>query len=586
MAAKGSRRLVQAALALALVPLGLGCEARTPVAGSGPQQVRINQLGFAPGSQKLALVEGAGAVGFRVVDEGGHKPVLEGVLSAPAHWEPAGLDAAVADLSALSAPGRYRLQVEGLPPSDPFVVDAGAYEGVATGALKAFYFHRAGVHLEPAHAGRWARKAGHPDDKVLIHASAASPQRPAGSHISAPRGWYDAGDYGKYVVNSGITMWTLLAAWEHHPGFFRGRDLGIPESGDAVPDILDEALWNLQWMLAMQDPADGGVYHKLTTLQFSGMVMPHRDTAPRYVVAKSTAAALDFAAVMAMASRVYAPYEAQFPGLAQRMASAARLAWDWAQANPGIEYRQPEDVGTGAYGDSKLDDEWAWAAAELFLLTGDRAYWDVFAARAVTPQVPNWADVGALGWISLSRHPARLPDDAARVRVRDGLAQAARSLQQRQADSAWKVSMQAGDFVWGSNAVALNQALLMLQGYHLEGDRALLDAAQSQLDWVLGRNPLGVSFVTGYGLRTPMHVHHRPSQADGIVEPVPGWLSGGPNPGQQDATDCAPVRYPSRVPALSWMDHDCSYASNEVAINWNAPLVYVAAAVQALTPAE
>src|SRR5690606_28514455 len=152
--------------------------------------------------------------------------------------------------------------------------------------------------------------------------------------------------------------------------------------------------------------------------------------------------------------------------------------------------------------------------------------------------------------------------------------------------SAWKVSMQAGDFVWGSNAVALNQALLMLQGYHLEGDRALLDAAQSQLDWVLGRNPLGVSFVTGYGLRTPMHVHHRPSQADGIVEPVPGWLSGGPNPGQQDATDCAPVRYPSRVPALSWMDHDCSYASNEVAINWNAPLVYVAAAVQALTPAE
>ena len=131
----------------------------------------------------------------------------------------------------------------------------------------------------------------------------------------------------------------------------------------------------------------------------------------------------------------------------------------------------------------------------------------------------------------------------------------------------------------------LNQALVMLQAYRLSGERHMLDAAQSQLDWVLGRNPQGLSFVTGHGLRTPMHVHHRPSQADGIPEPVPGWLSGGPNPGQQDAEDC-PVPYPSGLPALSWLDHGCSYASNEVAINWNAPLVYVAAALQALTPPQ
>ena len=584
MAVAGSRRLVQAALALALVPLGTGCEARTPAAKAGPQQVRINQLGFAPGSQKLALVEGAGAVRFEVVAEGRRKPVLEGVLSAPAHWEPAGLDAAVADLSALSAPGRYRLQVEGLPPSDPFVVDARAYEGVAAGALKGFYFHRASVALDRAHAGRWARKAGHPDDKVLIHASAASPQRPAGSTISAPGGWYDAGDYGKYIVNSSITMWSLLAAAEHYPGFFDERDVGIPESGNAVPDILDESLWNLQWMLDMQDPADGGVYHKLTTLQFSGVVMPHQDTAPRYVVAKSTAATLDFAAVMAMASRVYAPYEAQFPGLSQRMAAAAKSAWAWAQANPQVEYRQPADVGTGAYGDSYLEDEFAWAAAELFLLTGEPAYWDGFVQRAAEPKVPNWADVAALGWISLAQHLPKLPDDAAREKVRGGLLEVARKLQEQQAQSPWKVAMQAQDFRWGSNSTVLNQALLMLQGYRLEGDRALLDAAQSQLDWVLGRNPLGVSFVTGFGLRTPMHPHDRLSMADGVREPVPGWLSGGPNPAQQDASDCSGVTYPSKLPALSWIDHDCSYASNEVAINWNAPLVYVAAAVQSLTP--
>jgi endoglucanase len=139
--------------------------------------------------------------------------------------------------------------------------------------------------------------------------------------------------------------------------------------------------------------------------------------------------------------------------------------------------------------------------------------------------------------------------------------------------------MQSRDMVWGSNAVVLNQALVLLQGHWLTGRRDFLDAAQSQFDYILGRNPLGVSFVTGYGVRTPMHIHHRPSEADGIDEPVPGLLSGGPNPGRQDARDCK-VPYASSVPALAWLDDNCSYASNEIAINWNAPLVYVSAALQ------
>ena len=581
-----SRRRLQALLVVAMAPLAvMGCQAGTPDKDTGPQQVRINQLGFVPGARKLAVVEADEEVQFRVFADGRRKPELEGRLQPARTWAPADRQAALADLSALSAPGRYQLEVEGMRRSDPFQVDTGAYAGVAAAALKAFYFNRAGTALEQEHAGKWARPAGHPDDSVLIHASAASAQRPAGSSISSPLGWYDAGDYGKYIVNSGITMWTLLSAWEHYPEFFRGRDIGIPESGDAVPDILDESLWNLQWMLTMQDPADGGVYHKLTTLQFSGEVMPHEDTAPRYVVAKSTAATLDFAATMAMAARVYAPFEAQFPGLSQRMTTAAKSAWAWAQANPEAIYAQPEDVGTGAYGDSMLEDEFAWAAAELFLLTGEPGYWEAFSANAGTPDVPSWAGVRTLGWISLAAHADRLPDDAAREQVASGLSALAQQLREREAGSPWRVAMQSEDFRWGSNATVLNQALVMLQAYRLSGDRHMLDAAQSQLDWVLGRNPQGLSFVTGHGLRTPMHVHHRPSQADGIPEPVPGWLSGGPNPGQQDAEDC-PVPYPSGLPALSWLDHGCSYASNEVAINWNAPLVYVAAALQALTPPQ
>jgi len=377
-------------------------------------------------------------------------------------------------------------------------------------------------------------------------------------------------------------MYTLLAAWEDFPDFFAGRDIGIPESGDAVPDLLDEAWWNLRWMLEMQDPDDGGVYHKLTNLRFDGTLMPEAAREPRYVVAKSTAATLDFAAVMAMAARIYAPFEAQFPGQPERMRAAALRAWEWAQAHPAAVYRQPEDVHTGAYGDQALDDEFAWAAAELYLLTGEEALLEAFGRRASAPAVPSWAQVGALGWMSLARHRERLPAQTA-SEVSAGVQALAARLAAVSRDSAWRVAMQADDFVWGSSAQALNQAMLLVQWHLLSGERAYLDAAQSQLDYVLGRNPLGVSFVTGHGRRSPMHIHHRPSQADGIDAPVPGLLSGGPNPRRQDAQDC-PVPYPSSLPALSWIDHDCSYASNEIAINWNAPLVYVAAALEALAP--
>ncbi|HET6396242.1 MAG TPA: glycoside hydrolase family 9 protein [Pseudoxanthomonas sp.] len=570
---------------LSLAALVAAVPAACAAPASGPAvQVRIDQLGFLPGAHKLALVEGGPARAFEVVDEGG-QVVLRGTLPAAARWEASGSEAAVADLSALSVPGRYRLRVDGAVASDPFAVDPQAYAGLADAALKAFYFNRAGTALAPAHAGPYARPAGHPDTEVEIHPSAASPSHPAGSVVSAPKGWYDAGDYNKYVVNSGISTWTLLAAWEHYPEFFRGRDLGIPESGDAVPDILDEAWWNLEWMLAMQDAGDGGVWHKLTNLRFDGEVMPERATARRYMVGKGTAAALDFAAVMAIASRLYAPYEARFPGAPARMRAAAEAAWRWAQAHPDVAYRQPQDVHTGAYGDSRFDDEFAWAAAELYLLTGDAQYWRAFERHAADPGVPSWASVGALGWVSLAHHRARLPDETARRRVETAVESLADALAARWKASPWRVAMQPGDFVWGSNAVALNQAMMLLQGYRISQRREHLDAAQSQLDYVLGRNPLGVSFVTGQGLRTPRHVHHRPSQADGIDAPVPGWLSGGPNPGRQDAKDC-PVPYPSALPARAWLDHGCSYASNEVAINWNAPLVYVAAGVQALTPAS
>ncbi|WP_288379415.1 heme-degrading domain-containing protein [uncultured Massilia sp.] len=552
-------------------------------AAAGTPIVKVNQLGFLPDAQKLAVAPQSAGSRFEVVPAAGGKAVLSGALGAPERWEASGETVRIADFSGLVAPGSYRIKVEGLPLSDAFTVKPDNYRALSVASLRAFYFNRTAIALAPQYAGAWARPAGHPDDKVLVHASAASSTRPAGTVIAASRGWYDAGDYNKYLPSSGITTYTLLAAYEHFPRWFDRLDVNIPESGNGVPDIIDEAMWNLAWMLSMQDPADGGVYHKLTNLKFDAMVMPHlAQKEPRYVVAKSTSAALNFAATMAAASRVLAPYQKQYPGMAAKMLAASEAAFKWAQANPAVLFKNPADVVTGEYGDARVDDEFAWAAAELYISTGKDSYYTALQPETVSNTYPAWDDVRGLAWTSLAHHRDRLTPLADRTLITARVDGLAARLANEWRTSGYRVPMRASDFVWGSNAVMLNQAMMLLQGYRLNGKPEYLQASQSALDYVLGRNALGQSFVTGFGARPSMHPHHRPSQGDSVAAPVPGWVTGGPQPFQQDKAECPP--YPSTLPALSYLDHVCSFASNEVAINWNAPLVYVTAALSELTP--
>lgn len=548
-----------------------------------PTKIRLNQLGYLPGAQKIAIVPGVATTTFAIVDESNNE-VLSGDLTAATTWEPALESVKIADFSSLGKTGSYKIRVEGVDDQPGFTISPAAYEAVNAAALKAYYFNRASIALLPAYAGIFARAAGHPDTVVKIHPSAATAERPEGTIISAPKGWYDAGDYNKYIVNSGITTYSLLAAFEKFPAYFTAQNLNIPESGNAVPDILNEAMWNLDWMLAMQDPNDGGVYHKLTSKGFSGFEMPDKDTSERFVVQKTTAATLDFAAVMAVASRVYANYETQFPGLAAKMLSASKKAYLWAQNNPAIYYSQPSDIQTGAYGDSNVTDELAWASAELYITTKDDMYYAAFNSE-LEANVPGWGSVQSLAWISLAHNINQLTPAGNASLIKSRITTLADNLVAKKKLSAFSVSLEKGDFFWGSNSGAMNQAMMLLEAYQLDtSKRDYLDAAQSLFDYVLGRNPTEYAFVTGFGNKSPMHIHHRPSAADGIEAPVPGFLAGGAN---LDYTgDCGATSYPSPLIAKSYYDNECSYSTNEIAINWNAPLVYVSAGLQVLTPAK
>ena len=553
-------------------------------------QIHVTQIGFHPQAPKLGVVVAAGsATRFFIASANLADTVFQGDLGPEKTWAASQEAVRLADFSALTTPGQYVLGVAGKGVSYPFRIDAHVHVETTRGAIRGFYYQRASSSLSAANAGQWARNPGHPDNRVTVHSSAASEARPEGTTISAGKGWYDAGDYNKYVVNSGISTYTLLALYRHYPAFFDTLKLNIPESGNDIPDLLDEALWNLRFMLAMQDPNDGGVYHKLTSADFSGFVMPEADASKRYVVKKSVTASYDLAATAAYASRLFRKFEPSLPGFADSALAIARKAWTWARLHPQEFYRQTvmnqtfsPAISTGEYGDGNAADEFFWAGAELYLATREDSFYVAVAPPPLPSffSLPSWGNVYALGVYSLADAKYEGYSRLDAETLKKMLASTADPIKARADTSGYRVPMAPGEFNWGSNSSDANDGMLLLQAFRHTGDSSYLRAAVSALDYLFGRNATGYSFVTGYGSNTPMAPHHRPSGADGIREPVPGLLVGGPNGSAASQDKC--VGYPSTVAALAYLDTECSYASNEIAINWNAPFAYLTGAVEAM----
>ena len=235
--------------------------------------ILVNQAGYLPDATKVALLR-ADADIFELIDVSTGRNVYGAEPGEPLYWELSGDTVRAADFSAFTTPGTYRICLEGKDIcSAPFRIGEDVYSEITRGAVRSYYLNRTGIEITEEFGGKWARPAGHPDTAVIIHSSAASAGRPAGTVISSPGGWYDAGDYNKYIVNSSITNYTLLLFYQMFPEYCRSLELNIPESGNKIPDLVDELLWNLRWYLTMQDPADGGVYHKLTNLAFNAFMM-------------------------------------------------------------------------------------------------------------------------------------------------------------------------------------------------------------------------------------------------------------------------------------------------------------------------
>lgn len=556
---------------------------------SGPKGpvIRLNQVGYFPQQEKVAVADTVGVTEFTVVNAATGEVVLK-ELTAMTQANGWTQDVrSTMDFSSLTEPGRYWLLAAG--DTAEFEIKERPLAPLADAALKAFYYQRASMPVEETYAGVWNRPAGHPDDAVQVHPSAAGPVRKAGDAVASPGGWYDGSDYNKYVVSSAFSVGLMQAVYRLFPDYFAKQNLNIPESKNATPDLLDEMHYSLAWMLTMQDPADGGVYHKLTAPEFEEMVMPAACGQQRYVVQKSVTASLDFAAVMAQASMLFKPYAKDYPGFAAKALKAAERAYTWAVRHADAQYdpvvvnqAYDPDINTTAYSDVDATDEFFWAATELYYATGKRPYRDkaiTSSPRAYT--APRWNNASALGmfaWLLPSRAESREAVQAALVSsLKSYLLVYASNVMKGSDRAAFHAPFgdDAADFYRGCLAEqCVGDALSLVYAYLLSEDQRYLTNAYRNMDYVLGRNPTGYCYVTGFGAKSPLHPYHRLSAADGIGQPVPGLLVGGPD-GENEA-----------APDESYADAETARNTNGVSVGWNAGLASLAAALDALSQAK
>ncbi len=529
------------------------CAARAAHGGEAPP-IRLNTVGYLPDARKQASVSGAFET-FTVVriEDGG--VAFSGSAQGPVHNADTGEDLHVADFSALDARGDYRLEIDGLGSSAPFRIAGDVFRDAFRLATRAMYLWRCGTAVRGEHGGDvFSFEACHLEDAWTEFIDGEHARR------DATGGWHDAGDYNKYVTNAGVTVGVMLRAWEDFGDRIAAIDLGIPESGGAIPDFLAEIKWKTDWLLKMQ-AEDGRVFHKVSTIDFGGFIMPDEEKTPRYIVPWGSGATADFVAMLAAMARAIEPYDAPY---AARCLEAARKSHAFLRAHPDDHAPRQEDFKTGGYA-SPDDDERLWAAVEMWATTGDvEALADAEARiRAVGGEVEftfDWAAVRNLGLFTYALSTREGRDPALSGQVRESLLRTADSIVA--AAKAHGYARPLGErYSWGGNGGVARQAVTLRAAHRVSPNPEYIAAARDAIDHLLGRNVHGRSYVTGLGDHPPLHPHDRRSGGDKVEAPWPGYLVGGPNPGARD-----------------WFDVEGDYRTNEIAINWNAALIYALAA--------
>jgi endoglucanase len=595
--------------------------------------VEVNQVGYYKNLQKQAtvVVDSADAASqeFTVVDSNGNV-VYTGTTGATIDDKDSGMFVQVADFSDLTdAEGTDYKVVCGGKESLPFNIGDWIYDGLFTNAMNYYYLNRSGVDLDSQYitsgdASALAAKAGHNPDVAYIqnewkddYKSDGSDVDKSNGSIDVTGGWYDAGDHGKYVVNGGISVWTLNNIYERAvlagdtTKLDDGGDIKIPESGNGYPDLLDETRVEMDFFLKMQRD-DGMVYHKIHDYKWTALaVRPSEDTLIRIVKPVSTAATLNVAATAAQSYRLWKDIDSAY---ADKCLTAAKKAYSAAKANPNELASMTQDRGGGAYGDTELSDDFYWAACELFAATGEDTYYtdlksykDAFkltnnldgGENSGSFSSFNWGCTAGLGTLTLLLNSDMLSADEKKT-VEDSVVSIAQTYVDKENEQGFGIPYQSASYTdksydgtitgyeWGSNSFVVNNCIVMAYAYDITKDIQYINGVSTAMDYILGRNPLEQSYVTGYGEHATTYPHHRfwSYQLDKSFPMAPaGVLSGGPNSAMQDPwIKGMGYKVGTIAPQTCYLDNIESWSTNEVTINWNAPLAWTVSYLEDVAP--
>ncbi len=548
------------------------------------KQIHINQIGYTPNQSKLVAVANAPAdvSTFELINEQG-QAAFNGKLTAPNFDFDTGDSVAHGDFTAFKTPGQYRVRVAGVGESYPFTISETAYQDVLKLAARWLYLQRSGVEKNDPVTG-FTHKADHVAPAILWDADGQHPDQT----FDVSGGWWDAGDYGRYTPPAATTIMSLLYAYRFNLDFFRDGSLQIPESGNDLPDLLDEIRWELNWLFKMQR-GDGAVHHKVTNTGFPGEEMPDAVTLPLYLYDVSTWSTAQFAGVLAEASVDFRPFDAAY---ADKLLEAARRAWGWLQQTPNRYpehgFSNPEPSG-GPYNLPNRDEaEYRlWAAASLFHATGEREYGEAFKqgwkARDMSQKVYSLYWWGGYIFACTAYLDTPAGEQTIKDEIKSVLADQCRTVLHVINHTGYRVALtgNSGEFGydWGSNAMTLGNGLLLLLGASYLPTNSSRDewvaGAAAQLDYILGLNSLGKCYFSGAGADPVQQPHHRPSVALGRT--LPGIVGEGANAMNVGGDTVLQELFDEGVPyGRRYADHKDSWATNEPTIYGNAAFVAVA----------
>lgn len=533
-----------------------------------------NQVGYPSTAKKVAVSNKE--CKFQIVSADTGDVVLEGASAGAKYDGAAGEDVFAIDFTSLTQPGTYYVQADNGEKSHPFVIADKPYVQLHKDMLKALYYQRCGCVLEEEHAGIYTHGACHTTPAIHyadFEAKLANPRT-----FDMTGGWHDAGDYGRYSSPAAVALGHLLYAYKLFPESFQDS-LQIPESGNDMPDVLNECMYELEWLMKMQ-AEDGGVYHKLTAYRHAPFLMPEEDLDQFLIYPVSSMATADFVASMALAYRVYKEFRPEF---AKKALERAKKSWVWLCENPYIGFKNPEGSGTGEYDDVCDEDERFWAACEMLCADSENGEEYIKAIREYGEKVGKldfgWTDVSAFGSLCLMTDGEALCPKDILKNVSDAVFAEAERLLAVQADMGYGAGMEPDDYCWGSNMVVCNRGMLLaLCAIRADADKSetYREGVLAQLHYLLGKNATDYSYVTGHGEHAFMNPHNRPTACDGIEAPMPGWVSGGPYKAPCDEAAMELIRL-GTSPMKCYVDHEGSYSTNEITIYWNSPAIFMTA---------